>query len=79
MLIFYTEDLFQLPGCHVQAINLAANISWLCLLLKAWFGILGYRAVICGMDPVCCESKSWIDGANVDKLTRGPDQPFYQV
>ncbi|KAK6114741.1 hypothetical protein DH2020_007010 [Rehmannia glutinosa] len=39
----------------------------------------GYRAVICGMDPVCCESKSWIDGANVEKLTRGPDQPFYQV
>ncbi|PIN02464.1 hypothetical protein CDL12_25027 [Handroanthus impetiginosus] len=41
--------------------------------------IFGYRAVICGMDPVCCESKSWMDGANVDKLTRGPDQPFYQV
>ncbi|KAK6157861.1 hypothetical protein DH2020_012109 [Rehmannia glutinosa] len=41
--------------------------------------IFGYRAVICGMDPVCCESKSWIDGANVEKLTRGPDQPFYQV
>ncbi|CAA0828733.1 uvrB/uvrC motif-containing protein [Striga hermonthica] len=41
--------------------------------------IFGYRAVICGMDPVCCESKSWIDGANVEKLTRGADQPFYQV
>lgn len=41
--------------------------------------LFGYRAVICGMDPVCCESKSWMDGANVDKLTRGPDQPFYQV
>ncbi|KAK6157899.1 hypothetical protein DH2020_012147 [Rehmannia glutinosa] len=41
--------------------------------------IFGYRAVICGMDPVCCESKSWIDGANVEKLTRGPDQPFYQL
>ncbi|KAL3631209.1 hypothetical protein CASFOL_024193 [Castilleja foliolosa] len=41
--------------------------------------IFGYRAVICGMDPVCGESKSWIDGANVKKLTRGPDQPFYQV
>ncbi|KAL3819511.1 hypothetical protein ACJIZ3_005416 [Penstemon smallii] len=41
--------------------------------------IFGYQAVICGMDPVCCESKSWMDGANVEKLTRGPDQPFYQV
>lgn len=41
--------------------------------------VYGYQAVICGMDPVCCESKSWIEGANVDKLTRGPDQPFYQV
>ncbi|KAL7132757.1 hypothetical protein ABFS83_12G095300 [Erythranthe nasuta] len=41
--------------------------------------IFGYQAVICGMDPVCCETKSWMDGANIDKLTRGPDQPFYQV
>ncbi|GFQ02060.1 F-box only protein 21 [Phtheirospermum japonicum] len=41
--------------------------------------IFGYQAVICGMDPVCCESKSWIDGANVEKLTRGSAQPFYQV
>ncbi|KAL3511073.1 hypothetical protein ACH5RR_030474 [Cinchona calisaya] len=39
----------------------------------------GYRAVICGMDPVCCETKSWMETANIDKLTRGPDQPFYQV
>ncbi|KAL0336469.1 UNVERIFIED_CONTAM: Clp protease adapter protein ClpF, chloroplastic [Sesamum radiatum] len=39
----------------------------------------GYRAVICGMDPVCCESKTWMDRANVEKLARGPDQPFYQV
>ncbi|CAI9096508.1 OLC1v1032674C2 [Oldenlandia corymbosa var. corymbosa] len=39
----------------------------------------GYRAVICGMDPVCCESKTWMETANVDKLSRGPDQPFYQV
>ncbi|KZV48330.1 hypothetical protein F511_29247 [Dorcoceras hygrometricum] len=41
--------------------------------------LFGYRAVICGMDPVCCESKSWMEGARIDKLTRGPDQPFYQV
>ncbi|KAF7023869.1 hypothetical protein CFC21_036297 [Triticum aestivum] len=39
----------------------------------------GYRAVICGMDPVCCESKSWMETANVEKLSKGPNQPFYQV
>ncbi|KAI7726102.1 hypothetical protein M8C21_031232 [Ambrosia artemisiifolia] len=39
----------------------------------------GYRAVICGMDPVCCETSSWMENANVDQLTRGPDQPYYQV
>lgn len=41
--------------------------------------IHGYRGVICGMDPVCCESKSWMETANVDKLSKGPNQPFYQV
>lgn len=39
----------------------------------------GYRGVICGMDPMCCESSSWMETAQVDKLSRGPDQPFYQV
>ncbi|XP_047259637.1 clp protease adapter protein ClpF, chloroplastic-like [Capsicum annuum] len=39
----------------------------------------GYRGVICGMDPICCESTSWMETARVGKLTRGPDQPFYQV
>lgn len=39
----------------------------------------GYRAVVCGMDPVCCESSSWMEKANVDKLPRGSNQPFYQV
>lgn len=39
----------------------------------------GYRAVICGMDPVCCESSSWMELARVDKLSEGPNQPFYQV
>ncbi|KAM7484405.1 hypothetical protein LguiA_000414 [Lonicera macranthoides] len=39
----------------------------------------GYRAVVCGMDPVCCESSSWMENAHVEKLTRGPNQPFYQV
>lgn len=41
--------------------------------------IFGYRAVICGMDPVCCESTTWREVAQVKKLSRGPDQPFYQV
>lgn len=41
--------------------------------------IFGYQAVICGMDPVCCESRSWMENANVGQLTHGPDQPFYQV
>ncbi|XP_076953457.1 clp protease adapter protein ClpF, chloroplastic-like [Bidens hawaiensis] len=39
----------------------------------------GYRAVICGMDPVCCETSTWMENAHVDQLTRGPDQPYYQV
>ena len=39
----------------------------------------GYQAVVCGMDPVCCESSSWRDIARIDKLSRGPNQPFYQV
>ncbi|KAJ0724964.1 putative UVR domain, hemimethylated DNA-binding domain-containing protein [Helianthus annuus] len=39
----------------------------------------GYRAVICGMDPVCCETSAWMENAHVDQLTRGPDQPYYQV
>lgn len=41
--------------------------------------IFGYRGVICGMDPFCCESSSWKDIAKVEKLSRGPEQPFYQV
>ncbi|XP_061991955.1 clp protease adapter protein ClpF, chloroplastic [Rosa rugosa] len=39
----------------------------------------GYRAVVCGMDPVCCESSSWMETAQVEKLSRGSNQPFYQV
>ncbi|XP_052185585.1 clp protease adapter protein ClpF, chloroplastic isoform X1 [Diospyros lotus] len=41
--------------------------------------LFGYQGIICGMDPVCCESSSWKEIAQVDKLSRGPDQPFYQV
>ncbi|MFS7992828.1 putative hemimethylated DNA-binding domain-containing protein [Helianthus anomalus] len=31
------------------------------------------------MDPVCCETSAWMENAHVDQLTRGPDQPYYQV
>ncbi|XP_026434025.1 clp protease adapter protein ClpF, chloroplastic-like isoform X1 [Papaver somniferum] len=41
--------------------------------------LFGYRAIICGMDPVCCESSSWMETANVAKLVQGSNQPFYQV
>ncbi|PON40199.1 Hemimethylated DNA-binding domain containing protein [Trema orientale] len=41
--------------------------------------VFGYQAVVCGMDPVCCESSSWMETAQVEKLPRGPNQPFYQV
>ncbi|KAL5723035.1 hypothetical protein ACHQM5_006481 [Ranunculus cassubicifolius] len=41
--------------------------------------MFGYRGVVCGMDPVCCESSSWMEKAGVDKLPRGSNQPFYQV
>lgn len=39
----------------------------------------GYRAVVCGMDPICSESSSWMEAAEVEKLPRGSNQPFYQV
>ncbi|XP_028761976.1 clp protease adapter protein ClpF, chloroplastic isoform X2 [Neltuma alba] len=38
-----------------------------------------YIGVICGMDPVCCESSSWMETVQVQKLSRGSTQPFYQV
>lgn len=41
--------------------------------------MFGYRAVVCGMDPICCESSSWMETAHVEKLQRGSNQPFYQV
>ncbi|XP_045810677.1 clp protease adapter protein ClpF, chloroplastic [Trifolium pratense] len=41
--------------------------------------LFGYRAIIVGMDPVCSESNSWMENAQVKKLPRGSTQPFYQV
>ncbi|XVE91572.1 hypothetical protein REPUB_Repub01dG0021300 [Reevesia pubescens] len=46
---------------------------------KVQHKFFGYRAVVCGMDPVCCESSSWMEAAQVEKLSRGSNQPFYQV
>lgn len=39
----------------------------------------GYRGVVCGMDPLCCESDEWAAAVGVDNLPRGRNQPFYQV
>ncbi|XP_043704965.1 clp protease adapter protein ClpF, chloroplastic isoform X1 [Telopea speciosissima] len=41
--------------------------------------IFGYQAVVCGMDPLCCESSSWMETARIEKLRHGSNQPFYQV
>ena len=41
--------------------------------------VLGYRGVICGMDPLCCESEEWMNAVGVEELPRGRNQPFYQV
>ncbi|OAY79557.1 hypothetical protein ACMD2_06805 [Ananas comosus] len=46
---------------------------------KVHHKVFGYQGVICGMDPVCCESSSWMELAKVDRLLQGPNQPFYQV
>ena len=53
-------------------------VSYFFCLMKIYM-ISGYSGVICGMDPVCCESSSWRESACIDKLTRGSNQPFYQV
>lgn len=39
----------------------------------------GYRGVVCGMDPLFSESDSWSSAALVKNLSRGKNQPFYQV
>lgn len=39
----------------------------------------GYRGVVCGMDPNCCESEAWMESADRASWTRGPEQPFYLV
>ncbi|KAJ7528090.1 hypothetical protein O6H91_16G083300 [Diphasiastrum complanatum] len=39
----------------------------------------GYRGVICGMDPLCCELEDWIRAAHIEHFVNGRNQPFYQV
>lgn len=51
----------------------ASFITWGVMFL------LGYQGIISGMDPRCCESEEWAEVAGVNQLTRGKNQPFYQV
>lgn len=46
---------------------------------KIRHAVFGYRGVICGMDPMCCESEGWMETASIDRLSRGRNQAFYQV
>lgn len=46
---------------------------------KVWNKEFGYRGVIAGMDSVCCESEDWKRQYDLQSLSRGPNQPFYQV
>ncbi|GJP53475.1 hypothetical protein CLOM_g12639 [Closterium sp. NIES-68] len=39
----------------------------------------GYRGIVAGMDPMCCETEEWMSGAQISRLSRGPNQPFYQI
>ncbi|EEF50790.1 clp protease adapter protein ClpF, chloroplastic [Ricinus communis] len=72
----------------LEAESLAASVNALAyenaqyafrLGQKVTHKTFGYQAVVCGMDPVCCESSSWMETAQVEKLSRGSNQPFYQV
>merc|ERR1711924_207587 len=39
----------------------------------------GWRGVVCGRDPSCCEDEAWF-GANVGGSSKlGPNQPYYHV
>ncbi|GFR46804.1 hypothetical protein Agub_g8437, partial [Astrephomene gubernaculifera] len=40
---------------------------------------LGYRGVVVGWDPACCESEDWAVQAKVEALRRGTRQPFYHL
>eukprot|EP00898_Chlorokybus_atmophyticus_P000727 jgi/Chlat1/1655/Chrsp127S01952 len=40
---------------------------------------LGYRGVVCGMDPSCFENEEWVARTGTEELTFGRKQPFYQA
>jgi hypothetical protein len=64
-------------GCF-YILHLFAYLNYL-IATERYIMNLGYQAVVCGMDPICCESSSWMETAQVEKLARGSSQPFYQV
>lgn len=39
----------------------------------------GYRGVIVGWDRTCCEDDEWRERAQVNRLSRRDNQPFYHV
>ncbi|XP_051960859.1 F-box only protein 21 isoform X1 [Xyrauchen texanus] len=39
----------------------------------------GYNCVVYGWDPKCTMSQEWINTMRVHQLSKGPDQPFYNV
>jgi len=39
----------------------------------------GYRGVVCGFDPVCCEGEEWAEKVGAAALPKGLQQPYYQV
>jgi len=77
------DDISKLEADSLAASATAlafANLQYLFRLgEKVKHKIFGYEAIVCGMDPVCCESTSWMEIAQVHKLSKGANQPFYQV
>lgn len=66
-------------AAQVQALSYQQRSFQFRLGQKVRHRVIGYRGVVCGMDPVCCESDQWAETAGVDELPRGRNQPFYQV
>eukprot|EP00854_Cymbomonas_tetramitiformis_P002145 gene2145-2848_t len=73
---------------EVEASSLAAQASLATLSIVEYEFRLGqqvvhtedsWRGVVCGFDPMCCESDSWVKETKADAMARGLKQPFYQV
>ncbi|XLS81796.1 hypothetical protein HN51_047627, partial [Arachis hypogaea] len=75
--IYMFEEYLRSSGqlCDVEGYNSIFSEDY---NIKSLRRKASYRAVIVGMDPVCCESTSWMENAQVKKLSRGSTQPFYQ-